>query len=232
MKKLVRTNFDTVLEELDKLFEGDSLDDLTADDLTSAADRAEEENQVLENTIPDLESILEEIEPDKVSYVTLGKFFSTAASYREEIIKDEQAFGEYKKIQAKLATIASTALIPGKTWYETLQYTYNAHIAEGWVLNHISELVFGGNENEHDYFFASSKDVKNAPDFSGCPLLNTSATLEIKNYGTTMSAKKELGANDRKPFHNANFILFYIMSPKENAWYITQNTISAGDSTN
>jgi hypothetical protein len=93
-----------------------------------------------------------------------------------------------------------------------LQYYYNAYITEEVVKNNLPELSYITSSEEHNTLHPDAMST-NDPDFSGANILGKNCTVEVKTYINASSWDSYCRkGKDRKDFHNADFILSYIIS--------------------
>lgn len=171
-----------------------------------------------------------------ISYQTLRHFFDKCIQSNNG--KDLTTVNKdiYNNIWSKIKDIADHqrggqyAQVKDEDWNLKVQYSYNAHIVENYLAN-IFGWQYVTSAEDHDNFHTPKAIASlSEPDFGnidydlGGMRVSGDRTIEIKNYGSAAEALKYLNGEDRSTFHNATFILVFIMGSKK--WYLRKNAIS------
>ena len=194
-----------------KIFESDF--EKTYNELDNI-DNMENEDSVLAT----LNSLIQSTSTDVIHYSDITALFNL---HLENKIKEHHKTAA-REVWKNIRNVVKQKKDPfNHGWLKALQYYYNAYITEEVVKNNLPELSYITGSEEHNTLHPDATST-NDPDFSDANILGKNCTVEVKTYIKASSWDSYCRkGNDRKDFHNADFILSYIIS--SGRWFLTAN---------
>lgn len=196
------------------------------------------DDSVKTNTV--LDNVNKSITETSADYSDIKAFFDVCKDSNKITNFTDDEKKRYLQIWNKLVAIANSQtkgqFADISDPFVKIQYSYNAHWTEVYLYKKFG-WSYGTTNKDHDTFHTSdSKDEEGSSlsksisdfininikfDIEGGLKFEATQSVEIKNFGTPMRARSYLNSNDRKMFHDADFILMFIMS--EGKWYFRAN---------